>query len=214
MKAVHALQHEPLADPQLEPTAASRPFDAQRTGQVLGEGAGAVVLEELATAKARGSRIYAEVIGAASSSAVDRNLVARRDVAMANVMRSALADARLTPEAIGHIQAHGLGTKTCDVDEFRALREVFGPRATRVPVTAAKSYFGNLGAGSGLIELIAGTMALGEGRLFPILNFKTPDPECPVAAVRSADAEPGDSFLNLSVTPQGQASCVIVRRFA
>jgi 3-oxoacyl-[acyl-carrier-protein] synthase II len=82
-----------------------------------------------------------------------------------------------------------------------------------VPVTAAKSYFGNLGAGSGMVELAASTLALMHDRLFPVLNYETPDPECPLAVVRDTHTKPGDSFLNASVTPQGQASCVLVRRY-
>jgi 3-oxoacyl-[acyl-carrier-protein] synthase II len=81
-------------------------------------------------------------------------------------------------------------------------------------VTAAKSYVGNLGAGGGTVELIASVMALRNDRLFPILNYETPDPDCPISAVRSFDSLPGDSFLNVNVTPQGQASAVLVRRFA
>jgi 3-oxoacyl-[acyl-carrier-protein] synthase II len=214
MKAVHALQQEELASQDAEPAEAARPFDLNRTGMVLGEGAGTVILEELGSAQARGAKIHAEVVGAGSSSVADRNLVARRDVALANAMRSALRDAGATPEDVGHIQAHGLSTHSSDRDEAQAIQAVFGERAKQVPVTAAKSYFGNLGAGSGLVELIAGVMALQHGRLFPILNYETPDPECPIAAARSADVSPGDSFLNINVTPQGQASCVMVRRFA
>jgi 3-oxoacyl-[acyl-carrier-protein] synthase II len=81
-----------------------------------------------------------------------------------------------------------------------------------VPVTAAKSYFGNLGAGSGIVELIASLMAMANDRLFPILNYENPDPDCPVAAVTDGDASPGRTFINLSVTPQGQASAVLVGR--
>ncbi|HEY5314977.1 MAG TPA: beta-ketoacyl-[acyl-carrier-protein] synthase family protein [Pirellulales bacterium] len=212
MKAVHALQQEQLADQDCEPAAACRPFDRDRSGMVLGEGSGAVILEEREHALARGARIYGEIAGAGSSSVADRNLVARRDAALANAMRSALSDAGAAPQTVGHIQAHGLGTRTCDADEARAIREVFGSYAQQLPVSAAKSYFGNLGAGSGMVELIAGTLALGEQRLFRVLNYQTPDPECPIAAVCSSDTPAGDSFLNLNVTPQGQASCVMVRR--
>ena len=79
-------------------------------------------------------------------------------------------------------------------------------------MVAAKSHFGNLGAGGGMVELIASLLAMQHGRLFPILNYATPDPECPVAAVRNGDVPPGDSFVNLNVTPQGQAAAVLVRR--
>src|SRR5205085_2313599 len=97
-------------------------------------------------------------------------------------------------------------------DEALAIRAVFGPLADRIPVTAAKSYFGNLGAGSGMIELIASTLAFQRGRLFPILNYEQPDPECAIRAVATRDEPAGNCFLNPSVTPQGQASCVMVRQ--
>lgn len=213
MKAVHARQQEELADPDVAPAEASRPFDLNRSGMVLGEGSGVVILEELATAQARGTKIYAEVIGFGSSSVSDRDQTAHRDVALANAMRAAISDAGLKLEEIGHIQAHGLSTHSCDAEEAAAIESVFGPLAKKVPVTAAKSYFGNLGAGSGAVELIAGVLALENGKLFPILNYRTPDPKCAVAAVTSQETAPGDCFLNLSVTPQGQAACIVVRRF-
>lgn len=213
MKALHARLLEELSA-EKTPERASRPFDRDRSGMVLGEGAGAIVLEELEHAQTRGATIFAEVVGAASSAVVDRSLTARPDVALANAMRAALREADCSPDNVGHIHAHGLGARQSDIDEARALAEVFGPRAAQVPVTAAKSYFGNLGAASGVVELIASTLAFGRGALFPVLNYETPDPECPVAAVTADGVDPGESFLNLSTTPQGQASCVLVRRFA
>jgi 3-oxoacyl-[acyl-carrier-protein] synthase II len=216
MKTVHAAQTEELATNGVQPSAASRPFDQNRSGMVIGEGAGAIVIEELATAKARGATIYGEIVGHASSQVADVNCVARRDVAFGNVMRKSLKDAGMDPSEVGHIHAHGLSTRTCDIDEAKAIREVFGAAADKVPVTAAKSYFGNLGAGSGMIELIASVLALSEKKLFPILNYETPDPQCAIAAVKpnNGSHSPGNSFLNLSVTPQGQASAVLVRTFA
>ena len=213
MKTVHAIQTEELVGNGVEPAKASRPFDKNRSGMVIGEGAGAIVIEELATAKARGATIYAEIVGHGSSHVADRNCVAHRDVALSNVMRNCLRGADISPSDVGHIHAHGLSTRSCDIDEAKAIREVFGPASDRVPVTAAKSYFGNLGAGSGMIELIASVLALGKGQLFPILNYETPDPECPikVAAPDNGAGSPGASFLNLSVTPQGQASGVLVQ---
>ena len=220
MKAVHAAQSEQLAVGNGDPTKASRPFDRHRSGMVLGEGAASVILEELETARARGARIYGEVVGAASSSVADRNRVAQRDVALANAMRSAMrqslgikngATVNAADVEMGHINAHGLSTLTSDADEYRALQAVFGERADQIPVVAPKSYFGNLGAASGLVELIASMLAMQEGRLFPILNYETPDPDCPILAVQDDATPPGDSFLNLSVTPQGQAAVVMVR---
>ena len=115
-----------------------------------------------------------------------------------------LAEAGISPDGVGHIHAHGLSTRTGDAEEAAAIHAVFGRRAKPVPVVAAKSHFGNLGAGSGMVELVASVLALGHGHLFPVLNYQTPDPECPVAAVTDADTPSGDSFVNLSVTPKGR----------
>jgi 3-oxoacyl-[acyl-carrier-protein] synthase II len=214
MKCVHAMLSEELADNGVEPARASRPFDRDRSGMVLGEGAGVVVLEELATAQARGSRIYAEVVGAGSAQVAYGNDVARRDKALGHVIRKSLAQAGIAPKDVGHIHAHGLATHYSDADEAQAIRQAFGDAASRIPVTAAKSYFGNLGAGSGAVELIASVLALVNRRLPPILNYETPDPACPIIAATADRADPGESFVNLSVTPQGQASAVVVRQLA
>jgi 3-oxoacyl-[acyl-carrier-protein] synthase II len=213
MKSVHAAQQEELAANGVAPEKASRPFDLHRSGMVLGEGAGLIVLEEIGSAKARGATIYGEIVGTGSSQATDKNFVARRDVALANVMRRSLAEAGAMPGDIGHIHAHGLSTHSSDADEAHAIRDVFGDLTDRIPVTAAKSYFGNLGAGSGIVELISSLLALVNNRLPPILNYETPDPECPITPADANHADPGRSFINLSVTPQGQASAVMVRRF-
>jgi len=212
MKMIHVVQQEELADTNGDPAGACRPFDLDRTGVVLGEGAGAVVLEELATAEARGATIYGEVVSGVSGSALGPKMVARRGRAMANVLRATLGAAGADAEDIGHLNAHGLSTRSCDVEEAAAIGEVFGSRATPLPVVAAKSYFGNLGAGSGMVELIASLMAFEHDQLYPVLNYRTPDPECPVAAVTDGSVEPGGSFVSLNVTPQGQAAAVMVRR--
>jgi 3-oxoacyl-[acyl-carrier-protein] synthase II len=212
MKAIHAIQTEQLAMNGVEPAKASRPFDLHRKGMVLGEGAAAVIVEELAHAEARGATIYGEIIGHASSQVTDQNFIAQRDRALANVIRMTLADADATIADVGHIHAHGLGTQSCDAEEATAIRQVFGPRADEVPVTAAKSYFGNLGAAGGLVELIGSLMAIERGSLFPILNYQTPDPACPIVAAKPG-MSPGRSVLNLNVTPQGQASAVLVRAY-
>jgi 3-oxoacyl-[acyl-carrier-protein] synthase II len=213
MKIVHAFQQEELAVGNGDPTRASRPFDRNRSGMVLGEGAGAIVLEELNSAQSRGATIHGEVLGSASSAVVGRSLVARRDQAMINVLRATLASAGVDPNDVGHVHAHGLSTRSCDAAEARAICEVFGQRAKPVPVVAAKSYFGNLGAGGGMVELVASLLALEHDYLFPVLNYECPDPECPIAVVTLPGAPSGASFINLNVTPQGQASAVMVRRF-
>jgi 3-oxoacyl-[acyl-carrier-protein] synthase II len=177
---------------------------------VLGEGAGAVVLESFESAQARGATIYGEVLGAASATVQDRSRVARRGKALERVLRGALRDAGATPADVGHIHAHGASTRSGDREEAEAICAVFGAPDRQPPVTAAKSYFGNLGAGSGVVELIASLLALRHGELFGILNFESPDPECPVAAAKHG-MRPGATFLNANVTMQGQASCLLVR---
>jgi 3-oxoacyl-[acyl-carrier-protein] synthase II len=202
-----------------DPTTLSRPFDKHRTGMVAGEGAAMVILEEFESAKSRGATIYAEILGrgsanvahsqrAGSSSTPD--LHGHCDIALTRAMKAALRDANKTPVDVGHINAHGLSTTTRDADEARAIHEVFGDRAKEIPVTAPKSYFGNLGAGSAVVELIASVLALRETRLPRTLNYTTPDPNCTLAVTTEEDVVPGRSFLNLSVTPQGQAAVLYI----
>lgn len=212
MNMVHALGQEEVAGGLGDPQTASRPFDRDRRGMVLGEGAGAVVLEELSKAQARGATIYGEVVAVASSLVAGRRLVADRAKAMQNVLQAVLHSSKMDIDEVGHLHAHGLSTRTGDAEEAQAIQAVFGRRAASLPVAAAKSYFGNLGAGSGMVEFIASLLAIGHDRLFRVLNYTTPDDECPVAAVRNGDANPGASFINLSVTPQGQASAAMVRQ--
>jgi 3-oxoacyl-[acyl-carrier-protein] synthase II len=108
-----------------------------------------------------------------------------------------------------------MGTSIGDAEEAAALVEVLGERAAEIPVVAAKSYFGNLGAASGVIETIASVLALGEGRLFGTLNYQTPDPACPLNVTQATKPQvAGESFLQLSVTPQGQAAALVVARRA
>jgi 3-oxoacyl-[acyl-carrier-protein] synthase II len=213
MKAVHAAQTEQLAPGGDDLTQAARPFDADRQGMVLGEGAACLILEELSVAEARGARIYGEVVGAASSIVAEKNLVANRAAALVNAMRQTLKTAGLKPSDIGHINAHGLGSHSADIEEAKAIHEVFGDIATQVPVVAAKSYFGNLGAASGAVELICSLLAFQHGQLFPVLNYRTPDPACQLNIVTDHATPPGSCFLKLSFTPQGQAAVVAVKAY-
>lgn len=211
MRTVQLVQQEEVAGNGAAPDHVSRPFDRDRHGMALGEGAGAVVLEELETARSRGANILGEVVGFGSSSVASRGFVAQRGQALQNSMLMALRDAEMSPDDVGHVHAHGLSTRSCDREEAQAIRAVFGARADELPVVAAKSNFGNLGAAGGAVELIASLLALREGRLFPVLNYDTPDPECPIRPVTDAAAPAGQTFLNLNVTPQGQAACLAVR---
>lgn len=211
-KTVHAAQTEQLADPGLPPQRASAPFDRGRTGMVCGEGAGALLLESVDAARARGAHIYGVVRGAGSAAAADAQLRANRQLALTRAMRAALSDAKMSPSDIGHVAAHGLGTIDSDAAEAAALAEVFGSDGAP-PTVAAKSYFGNLGAGSGVVELIGSLLALQRGSLFATLNFSEGDPEQP-APIASNGAPAGESCMHLSVTPQGQAAAIIVGRSA
>lgn len=209
MQAIHAMQTEQLADDDCDPAKACRPFDKNRLGMVAGEGSGVLVLEELEAAKARGATIYGEVTGIGSSLVADRNLVGDTEKAMANAIKACLRDAELTPGDLGHINAHGLGTTAGDKSEAAAINAALGEAGKQVPVTALKSYFGNLGAASGVVELAGSLLALKHGQLPATLNYAEADPECELN-VATGDAAPGNSFLNLSVTPQGQASVLAV----
>ena len=215
MKIVHAVSQEEVACGNGDPAKVSRPFDQNRSGMVLGEGAGAIVIEELAHAQARGATIYGEIVAASSRAAAAARLVARRKVALANVLRALLQESGFQPRRDRSPPRAWI--------EHAELRRRRGPgdrggfrptgRAT-LPVVAAKSYFGNLGAGSGMVELIASLLALRAGSLFPTLNYETPDAECPIHVVRDHSTPAGKRFINLNVTPQGQASGVVVQQLA
>lgn len=212
LRTLHAVSQEEVAPGESEPARSSRPFDANRRGQVLGEGAGAIVLEELAHATARGAKIFGEVIGYGSSTVMEvaKNQGRLRD-ALRNVLAQALRTAGLKPADIGHIHAHGLSTVASDAAEAAAIRDVFEDRP--VPVVAAKSHIGNLGAASGVVEAIASILALNNGQLFPVLNYETPDPACAITVAKTG-MPAGKNFISLSVTPQGQASAIAVQRVA
>jgi len=213
LRTIHVTLQEELADAKMKPAEACRPFDQDRCGMVIGEGAGALVLEELNSAQQRGVPILAEVIGHNSSTVIERDGTAQCGQALAHALRLALRNANLAPEELGHIHAHGISTQLGDQQEAKAIEQELGKHREQVPVVAAKSYFGNLGAASGLVEVISSITAMQKNQLFPILNYQTPDPECPLNAVRDLQQPAGSSFLNLNVSPQGQASAVVLKQF-
>jgi 3-oxoacyl-[acyl-carrier-protein] synthase II len=214
MKTVHALQCEQVALEGLggDPATWSRPFDAGRRGMVLGEGAAVLVLEELESARARGAKIYAEVAGHAAACGADRGAIGQRRATLAQAVGTALDRAGLAGDGLGHVHAQGLSTVTGDRDEAAALCDVLGDAAARIPTVAAKGNFGNLGAGSGLVECVASILALARGTLFPLLNYESADADCPVRAARQGDPA-GESFVSAAATPQGQAGAVVFRRW-
>lgn len=211
LRTVHTALQEEIAQGEDEPERLCRPFDRDRHGMVLGEGAAAIVMEALETARARGAAILGEVIGYGSSASMTPQGVANSRQSLQNVIVQALRKAGLKPGDVGHIHAHGLATRKDDIEEAAAIMATFGDNGHKIPVTAAKSYFGNLGAAGGMVELIASLLALQDGSLFPIRNYETPDPACPIAATQGTSTPAGNCFLNLSVTPHGQASAVLIR---
>jgi len=216
VKMMQAMLAEHVATNDVPPETASRPFDNKRRGMVLGEGAGSLILESEDHAKKRGAKIYGEVVCGTWLAHVERvpgtgyDLAFFRGKALTRAMKLLLERTGVSPDHIGHINAHGLSESLCDADEAKAIRDVFGNRP--IPVTAAKSYFGNLGTGSGAVEMIAGIMALQENKLFPILNNVSCDSDCPITPVREFGVAAGDSFIKLCVSPQAQASAVLIRK--
>ncbi len=213
LRTLHVVLQEEIATVGDNPSSVCKPFDKHRVGMVLGEGAGAVVLESLETAEGRGATILGEIIGSGSAAVMNARGVGDLRSATSGALRQTLRSAQIAPESVGHVHAHGVSTIRSDAEEAQGIRDVFAARQTPVPVTAVKSYLGNTGAACGVIELIASVLALRHDRLFPVLNFQTSDPQCPVEVVASFDVPPGDSFVSVNVTPLGQSSAVAVRRF-
>jgi 3-oxoacyl-[acyl-carrier-protein] synthase II len=214
LRTIHIVLQEQLADRHTaaadgDPKKACRPFDADRSGMVLGEGAGVLILETLEDAEQRNAKIFGEVVGYGSSSVVTAAGTPDQKTAFANVLKAALETSGMSPSEVGHIHAHGLSSSNTDREEAAAIKEVLPD----VSVTAAKSYMGNLGGGSGVVEMIASIMALQKQQHIPVLNYETPDPDCPIRVVQNESESPGDSFINLNITPQAQASSVLIRRF-
>ena len=161
------------------PATASRPFDADRDGLVLGEGCAIFVLERLSVARARAVRIYAEVLGHASSS--DAYHVAQPDPegkGAARVMSWALQDAGLAPEEVDYINAHATGTPLGDIAETVAIKKVFGDHAYRIPISATKSMIGHGFGAGGAIEALACILSIRDGIVHPTINLERPDPQC------------------------------------
>ncbi len=162
-----------------DPKTASRPFDLERDGFVIGEGAGLVILEELEFAKARGATIYAEIVGYGMSG--DAFHVSAPDESASGairVMTKAIKDAGISPEDIGYLNAHGTSTPYNDKFETLAIKTVFGDRAYELPVSSTKSMTGHALGAAGGIEAVFSVLALKENVLPPTINYTTPDPDC------------------------------------
>lgn len=182
-----------------EPERASRPFDADRDGFVIGEGACVLVLESLAQARKRGARIHAELTGyGASTDAFHITAPDEGGSGAVLSMKRALRDAGLDPEDIDYINAHGTSTPLNDVVETRAIREVFGQHAYGIPVSSTKSMIGHLLGAAGAAEAIACIKSLETGVIHPTINYETPDPDCDLDYVpnKAQEAHPHTALSN------------------
>ncbi len=162
-----------------EPKRASRPFDKDRDGFVMGEGAAILILEELQHAKARGAKIYAMVTGMGmSADAYHITAPTPNGDGAARSMKIAIADAGLTPNDIDYINAHGTATELGDISETVAIKTIFGERAYKIPINSTKSMIGHLLGATGAAEIAATVLQMNNGMLHPTINLETPDPQC------------------------------------
>ena len=168
-----------LSTRNTEPQKASRPFDRNRDGFILGEGAGMLILEEYEHAKRRGAKIHGEILGYGSTADAYRITDTHPEGrGAAACLKMALEDARLNLDQVGYINAHGTSTKVNDEVESLAIKKVFGEQAYKIPVSSTKSMMGHLIAAAGATELIVCFLAMRDGVLPPTINYDTPDPSC------------------------------------
>jgi 3-oxoacyl-[acyl-carrier-protein] synthase II len=199
-----------------EPTRASRPFDLNRDGFVLGEGAGMVVLEELEHAKNRGATIYAELVGYGTTADAYRVTDSHPDGRGASAcIRLAVKDAGLKPTDIDYVNAHGTSTKVNDQAETIAIKAVCGEYAYELPISSSKSMLGHLICAAGVVELITCVLTIRNGVMVPTINYETPDPDCDLDYIPNTPREKKvDRCLSNSFGFGGQNVSLIVSRFA
>ncbi|WNG56980.1 beta-ketoacyl-ACP synthase II [Archangium gephyra] len=199
-----------------DPAGASRPFDKDRDGFVLGEGAGVVVLEELEHAKKRGARILAELVGyGANSDAYHVTAPAPEGEGAARCMRLALESARMNPEDVGYINAHGTSTPLNDVNETKAIKTVFGTHARALAVSSTKSMTGHMLGAAGGAEAVVSVLTLLRRVIPPTINQTTPDPECDLDYVPNQPREQRvDAVMSNSFGFGGTNAVLLFKRFA
>lgn len=204
-----------LSTNNADPKGASRPFDLNRDGFVMGEGAGILILEELEHAKQRGAKIYAEVVGfGGSGDAYHMTSPDPEGDGAARAMRRAIADAGIKPEQISYINAHGTSTAANDKLETLAIKRVFGEAAYRIPVSSTKSMTGHLLGAAGGVEAIISALALHHGIIPPTINYQTPDPECDLDYVpNKARQSELEYVLSNSLGFGGHNACLAFRKF-
>ena len=204
-----------LSERNDDPTTASRPFDATRDGFVMGEGAGVVVLEELEHARARGARIYCEIVGFGMSG--DGSHITMPDetgLGAAAAIRSALACSGVNEDEVDYINAHGTSTVLGDVAETNAIKAIFGDHARRIAISSTKSLIGHLLGASGGVEMVATTLSVAHGRVHPTINQFEPDPKCDLDYVPN---EARDRRINVALSNSfgfgGHNSTLALRAF-
>ncbi len=197
------------------PTAASRPFDTDREGFILSEGAGALVVEDLEHALERGARIYAEIIGQSSTS--DAFHIAQPDPdaeGAIRTMRWALDDAGIDPTEIDYINAHGTSTPLNDSTETKAIKAVFGDHAYKLAISSTKSMIGHAMGASGTLEAIACVLTIVHATIHPTINYSKPDPDCDLDYVpNQARKQAVRTTLSNSFGLGGQNACLILKKF-
>jgi 3-oxoacyl-[acyl-carrier-protein] synthase II len=198
-----------------EPLKASRPFDKNRDGFVMGEGAGMVVLETLEHALNRGARIYAELAGyGASNDAYHITAPEPEGKAAILAMEKAIADAGISKEEVDYINAHGTSTLLNDKTETLAIKKVFGQGAYKIPVSSTKSMVGHLLGGAAVVEFVATILTMQAGFIHPTINYETPDPECDLDYVpNTAREQQINCALSNSLGFGGHNATVVIKRY-
>jgi len=199
-----------------DPATASRPFDAERNGFVIGEGAGVIVLESLEHARARGAEILAEVVGyGMTCDAHHITSPSPGGIGGAEAMRLALADARIEAADVDYVNAHGTSTQANDSNETAAIKAALGERAYQIPVSSTKSMTGHLLGGSGGIEAVAAVLAIGHNLVPPTINYQNPDPACDLDVVpNQAREQTLNVVLSNSFGFGGHNVCLAFRRIS
>jgi 3-oxoacyl-[acyl-carrier-protein] synthase II len=199
-----------------EPKRASRPFDRGRDGFVMGEGAGVVVLEELEHAKARGARIYCELIGYGNTADANHlTAPAPQGEGAARCMRMAMRSAKLEPSQVSYINAHGTSPPQGDVCETQAIKTVFGEHARKLAVSSTKGATGHMLGAAGAVEMAICAKALQENVVPPTINYEEPDPDCDLDYVPNTSRQMTvDVTVNNSFGFGGHNACLVARKFA
>jgi 3-oxoacyl-[acyl-carrier-protein] synthase II len=210
-EAMHA-----LSERTDDPARASRPFDKDRDGFVMGEGAGVVVIEELEAAKKRGANIIAEIVGyGANADAFHETQPAPEGEGAVRCMKLALSSAGLNPEDIGYINAHGTSTPINDREETKAIKKVFGDHAKKVMVSSTKSMTGHMLGAAGGAECVIAALAITRGVIPPTINYSTPDPDCDLDYVPNTAREVRvNAVLSNSFGFGGTNAVLALKRFA